>query len=630
MPNILFIASGDSMEKLGTAFKNSLPFPDSLIVINAYMEQALDYVRYHLPPGIDVIMARGNTARLLKSSHIPVPIVTIPIRDIELVQSITTASQLYGEDNSQIAYIGLEDVIQSVKGFLNLLHLKIRLYPVQKSSDIQDSILKAKRDQVSVVVGGIYTQQLAEEQGLKCVLLETSAESIREAYDRALEVQKGVLLQKKKLQERLIMMNSISNALVGLNEKGKINMFNTAAEQLFGFTEKEILGKSGYSLFSDAEQAIINRILLQGKEVTGHHGQIHARKYLLDFYPVLIKQKPRGIIINIKEPAMSTWTSGVSPTPAQDDAAIFQPSSPKLPPFLPLSGAHPAILAACALAEQYAHEAFPVLISGEDGVGKTGFARWIHSHSPRRNQLFLVQDAGQLTVEDMLSANHGSLYLKNIEQISGSMAALLREFLETGLIPLPNHTRQVVDVRILAGTCKPSVQLLPSCIRYQLSAFVLPVPALRQRPSDILLLAREILSAFGFPEETSFPPNQKSAQILTNFSWPGNLHQLESFCRRYAFFYTKNSGTDLIRQCLSEKLSFSQPGQEIFPTAECLAVAPVRKKGFVIHKKLITYEELRSLNQYYQGNKGLLAEKLGISRSTLWRYLKQMEEDSLS
>lgn len=622
MPNIVFIASGDSMVRLGQQFQRELAFPESLSIVNAYMEQAVEYARHRLPEDTDVIMARGNTAKLLKSAHIPVPIVTIPVKDSELVQSITKAVELYGEKDSQIAYIGMEDVIRSVSSFLDILHRKIRLYSVASSADIHTNILRAKQEQVNVVIGGIYTKKLAEEYGLKCVLLESSLESVKEAYERALEVQKGVLLQRKKLQERLIMMNAISDAIVGISEKGWVSMFNTAAENLFKCSEKDIVGKSYSSLFADTEKAIVNRILLRGDEIKDHSTMIRGREYSLDFHPVLIKGRSKGIIINIKAGHMNNGHSSQQPESSTTPLSESQRASDAL------IGEHPAFLAARSLAKSYATGDFPVFLIGEDGTGKTTLARWIHENSRRKKELFLVCDALLLTPEDLLSANRGTLYIRNIGQLSAYMTAVITELLETHTIEGSNHSRQQLDLRLIAGTTSDPSGLLQERLYYYLNTFLIPLPALRQRDSDIPSICDNFLTEYGQICHRDCALPDGADKLLRSFLWPGNISQLKSFCRRFVYLCPQHADLTFVRQCLNDDVYYSHLKREDFPTSDCLTAVPLEKRGFIINKKLVTYEELRSLDAYYQGHKGLLAQKLGISRSTLWRYFKIMENET--
>lgn len=485
MATILLIASGTSMTRLAEQFRNTLAFPETLSIISACMEEARDYVRRELPEDVDVIIARGNTAKVLKNARISIPVVSIPVRDIELIQSVTEASRLYGKD-APIAYIGLEDTIRSVREFLKQIHENLLFYAVESSQDIRTCILQAKKARAAAVIGGVRTQELARQQGLDAVCLESSVESIREAYERAMELQKGVQLQNRKLQERLTMMNAISDGLISANEKGRITLFNSAAQRIFQCTEPQILGKSCTALFSDQEKAVINRVLLRGDSVLGHLAVVQGAEYTLDFHPILVKKRIRGLLITLRpfasQPLLSASAAGHTGRRAEKHVGCQAAKhigcrtekgpGLSLPPgqFLisDLFGEDPASLQTRILASQYASAPAPVLLAGEAGTGKAALAHWIHENSPRREELFLARDSRELCPEDFFSAHRGTLYIRNIEQIPASMGTFLLEYLRTGAVPLSDHTRQELDVRILSGSSVNPAPLLPAGLYYPL------------------------------------------------------------------------------------------------------------------------------------------------------------------
>lgn len=643
MPNIVFIASGEQLAALGQRFKSELPFPDSFTVVTVYMEDALDYVRTKLPTGTDVILARGNTAKILRTARISTPVVTIPVKDSDLIQAINKAEALYPESSLRLAYIGLEDAVRSVRGFLELIHKKVRLYSVESSRDIRDSVKRARQEQMQVIIGGSYTKKLAEKEGLKCVLLESSMEALSEAYDRALEVQKGVLLQKKKLQEKLVMMNAIADGIVGMNEKGRVTLFNSSAEALFSRRENDVLGKPASALFSEEERALINRILLRGDTVNAHVALIGGQKSLLDFHPVLINGVSRGVIITIR----------------RDDADFRQRPAERETPMEPagnrhpdrfsehLTGSHPDFLSACALAARYAKEDFPLLLTGESGTGKTAFAHWIHCASPRKKELFLVREADRLCEEDFLSASGGTLLIRGIEKLSASMVPILTQLLETGTIPLANHTNCAISLRIIATsreTPEKLEKMLPPELFYCLNTFQLVLPPLRSRSSDIPALFEELVAAerknltHSGVLANDWYTGPRIQELLMSCPWPGNIRQLKSMARRFAWSAPKEADSVWMKAFLRQASApadqntgthraghagNSQP-EPLVPNPN--TQAPLQK-GFVIHGRLVSYEELRAMDAYYQGRRATLAKHLGISRSTLWRYFKTMNEE---
>ena len=651
MPNFVFIAAGRELAELGYHFRESLAFPASFTVVETKMEDAVDYCLHKLPERTDAIIARGNTANMLRAARIPVPVVTLPIKDSELIRSINTASALYPGEASRIAYIGLEDVIRSVSEFLKTIHKEIRFFQIEDSRDIQNCIRQAKQEHIQVVIGGEYTKELAEAQGLQCVLLESTESSLKEAYDRAMEIQKGILLQKKKLQEKLILMNAISDGIVGINEKGRISLFNQAAETLFSRKEAQTVGKAASTLFGTEELAIINRTLLRGDEILSHPATITNQPWLLDFRPVLIHGQSKGVIIRIHEEARE---SSIFP---QHTGEFHNSSGRGYRSAVPLCCQSPTFLSACALSARFAPSPLPVLIIGESGTGKSAFAYQIHQQSPRKDEVFLVREGAQLTREDLLAANGGSLCIRDVDRLPSSMVPVLNQYLEQGIIAMTDQSFCPLDVRIFATvtmSASHGVQnmedYLGARLYYNLNALTLKVPALRERPEDIWPLFSAILETIRLkkPAAPKLSPSEADAsRLLSKYSWPGNIRQLQSVARRFALLAstTEDSLTasdtnqisvtreslHCLKQCLEQESAVAEyttlSSAAKNAPAEISAGALSSNKNFVIHGRLVSWEELKALDQYYQGHRSLLAKQLGVSRSTLWRYFKEMESD---
>lgn len=678
MPNFVFIAAGRELAELGYRFRESLAFPSSFTVVETKMEHAVDYCLHKLPDGTDAIIARGNTANMLRAARIPVPIVTLPIKDSELIRSINTASALYPGEDSRIAYIGLEDVIRSVSEFLKTLHKEIRFFQIEDSRDIQNCIRQAKQEHIQVVIGGEYTKELAEAQGLRCVLLESTESSLKEAYDRAMEIQKGILLQKKKLQEKLILMNAISDGIVGINEKGRISLFNQAAETLFSRKETQTVGKAASTLFDTEELAIINRTLLRGDEILSHPATLANQPRLLDFRPVMIHGQSKGVIIRIQAEARE---NSVFP---QHTGAFHNSSSLGHRSAAPVCCQSPAFLSACALSARFAPSPLPVLITGESGTGKAAFAYQIHQQSPRKDAVFLVREGALLTREDLMAANGGALCIRDVDALPSSMVPVLNQYLEQGIIAMADQSFCPLDVRIFATVTIPAsngIQNMEDCLGsrlyYNLNALTLKVPALRERPEDIWPLFSAILETICLkkPAAPKLSPSEADAgklphseadaskptlseadasRLLSEYSWPGNIRQLQSVARRFALLAstTEDSLTasdanqisitreslHCLKQCLEQEPGHNQishSASQCFIPPEEAKNAPTdfsvgalsSDKNFVIHGRLVSWEELKALDQYYQGHRSLLAKQLGVSRSTLWRYFKEMEAD---
>lgn len=270
-----------------------------------------------------------------------------------------------------------------------------------------------------------------------------------------------------------------------------------------------------------------------------------------------------------------------------------------------------------------------VLLTGETGTGKTLLACHIHSQGPRKDRLFIEQNCGTLpetlleselfgykrgaftgAVQDRKGlfevADGGTLFLDEISEMSPMLQVKLLQILQDGRFRRvgDNEYRQV-DVRIIAATNKN----LPAEIQqgrfrqdlyYRINVFPIYLPPLRERTEDIPLLAEHCLKkkqrklkilVHGFSE--------KSLQALCDYDYPGNVRELENLVERALILSTENQ---------------IEPG-------EWLPVSMI-DTGNRSRLEKMEQAEIRRLLELHQGNLSLVAKDLGISRTTLWRRMK--------
>ena len=199
-----------------------------------------------------------------------------------------------------------------------------------------------------------------------------------------------------------------------------------------------------------------------------------------------------------------------------------------------------------------------VLVTGETGTGKELIARHLHALSPRAQGPFLAVNCGAFSeslVESELfghergsftgasvaragwfeAARGGTLFLDEIGDLPFSMQVkLLRVLQERQVVRLGSRAPVTIDVRVVAAT---NVNLEDAVaagrfredLYYRLQVAALHIPALRERPVDILPLAQHFLGIYG--QRLSLKDPQISAEaidILKNHSWPGNIRELEN------------------------------------------------------------------------------------------------------
>jgi transcriptional regulator with PAS, ATPase and Fis domain len=203
-----------------------------------------------------------------------------------------------------------------------------------------------------------------------------------------------------------------------------------------------------------------------------------------------------------------------------------------------------------------------VLVYGESGTGKELVARAIHDRSPRSAKPFFAINCAAIPealIESELfghekgsftgastrelglfeAAEGGTVFLDEIGEMNVSLQAkLLRAIQEKEIRRVGGKVNIPVDVRILAATNKDlEVEIKKGQFRedlfYRLNVIRITLPALRERGSDIATLADFFVKKYAVAAGTSVQGITKAAlKLLLNYSWPGNVRQLESIIER--------------------------------------------------------------------------------------------------
>jgi DNA-binding NtrC family response regulator len=289
-----------------------------------------------------------------------------------------------------------------------------------------------------------------------------------------------------------------------------------------------------------------------------------------------------------------------------------------------------------------------VLIVGESGTGKELVARSIHQHSTRSGGSFVAINCGALT-ETLLEAelfghvrgaftgaigdrkglweeaSGGTLFLDEVGETSAAFQVKLLRALQEGEIRRVGSSRSTqVDARVLAATNRNLEREVKSGkfredLFYRLSVVTLRVPALRERRTDIPLLAERFLgSVLDREGHQQLALSEEAIRTLVAYNWPGNVRELESAIE-YAVLHAR--GHDVAPEDLPEKLQSAQ--------VRSAARSPLS----ALFEDLPALDELERRYLLYVlevagGNRTRVAEILGIDRRTLYRMIERYGIDS--
>ena len=240
-----------------------------------------------------------------------------------------------------------------------------------------------------------------------------------------------------------------------------------------------------------------------------------------------------------------------------EEAAVFQ--APGAPPIV---GVHPLLRTALRMLQKVGPTESTVLLTGESGTGKELFARSIHGLSPRRegpcvalncaaipeslieNELF-GHEKGAFTGADRRQpgrfelAQGGTLFLDEIGELPvGVQGKVLRVLEERTFERVGGGKTLRADVRLVAATNRDLAAMVEAGefradLFFRLNVFPIELPPLRERASDVPLLARHLLAEIARRHRID-PPRleEEAAGLLAEGPWPGNVRELANVLER--------------------------------------------------------------------------------------------------
>jgi two-component system response regulator HydG len=305
--------------------------------------------------------------------------------------------------------------------------------------------------------------------------------------------------------------------------------------------------------------------------------------------------------------------------------------------FSGLIGKDPKMQVIYKLIEDVAPTDATVLIQGESGTGKELVARAIHQHSPRREKPFVVincsaypstlleselfgHEKGAFTGASRRRAGRfeqahgGTVFLDEIGEISQTaQIKLLRVLQSQRFERIGGEQTLTVDVRILAATNKNLLDQVKAGIFredlfYRLNVIPILLPPLRDRQNDIPLLGRHFLRTFAARQKKDIQDfGSEAMRILFNHRWTGNVRELENTIE-HAVVLAKGQSVEAVDLPLLVSGAAAQP-------------APSPGKTITQNEARLLREVLEECNW----NKTEAAQRLGISRSTLYEKIKKYQ-----
>ncbi len=445
-----------------------------------------------------------------------------------------------------------------------------------------------------------------------------------------------------------VILDSVADGVFTVDLDWRITSFNRAAEEITGVPREFALGSTCHSIFRTnicETGCVLRETMRTGKSLVNK--AIYIVRPDGKSVPVSIStailQDERGEIVG----GVETFRDLSAMEKVRQE--LIRGSS-----FQDIVSRNHKMRRIFAILPEIARAESTVLIQGPSGSGKELIAHAIHDLSPRREGPLVIINCGALPdtlLESELFgykagaftdakkdkpgkfalARGGTLFLDEIGDVSPALQArLLRVLQDKVFEPLGDTRTRKADVRVIAATNKELQELIRkkqfrSDLYYRLSVVEITLPDLKSRIEDVPLLANHFLDQINrFQSKDIVGISDEMMTLLLKYDFPGNVRELKNIIE---YAYILCPGGLILPAHLPERMHAEMQIRESHVVHESRATlqAPLCDESQASESKLAIIEE-RMIRETLQRNnfrRVKSAQELGISKTTLWRKIKQ-------
>lgn len=564
------------------------------IQLDAYtgdLEAGVAIVQQTPPNTYHCVISRGGTAALIRK------VTDLPVVDINIsVYDVLRTMKLAQNYTSLYAIVGFPSITEPAHTLCSLLGYDLDILTVHSADEVTNTLQRLQEGGYRMVVCDMVTHTVARQLGLDAFLITSGMESLHTAFDQALSTSEWYSQQRREIMLLRRITQGQNGRAIMLNSDGTVFYAspNDPPKELLEQLRSHMaeIPTNGTLKFYYTEHDLLYSITAQVFVVD------EARRYLFYCIPSRI-------------PLHTNW-AGLRSMNRGECEYLFTNS------FYSLSGALGALGAEI---ESLSSVRQPIMISGEPGTGKEQIARHLYLHSSLVNKPLVVVNCALMNEKSWdfllnhysspLNATDNTVYFQNLESIADDrVPELLAAIKETGLAR---------RVRLIFSCACREEGIVPDVLRKfteRLGCLSLSLPPLRSRQDEIPSLASLYLSSLNLElgkQISGLEP--RAIEMLRQYSWPTNYTQFKNILRTLA---STTSGAYVtaaqVAELLGRERTLRRPAE---PTH-----AEVRSDRTL--DEIVT-EVVQQAVAAHNGNRAAAARQLGISRTTLWRYLGRME-----
>ncbi|AMW78421.1 hypothetical protein AMD27_05660 [Acinetobacter sp. TGL-Y2] len=613
--------------------------------IDASFEETLSIARKLIENNeVDAFVSAGSNASILRE-HLQLPVISIEVSGYDLLRSLMEAKR-YGK---KVGVISFKNALPPLKEFASLLNLDLYELNYHSPNEAIACIEELEKEKVDVIIGSSLIFDLSTKKNLNSILVY-SLDSIHNAFDQALEVCRIKKLESNRFFQINNILQTLPEAVVAVDVDERITAINKKMKMIISSSDSNIYGK----VLSELNDVLSLKKVLSKKDITTPKAiQLGGKSWFAVSAQIFENDEIIGATLTLYDSSLITN--------ADEKIRIFERNNLLQARFTfsDILGNEDNIKETIHKAKRYAESQHDILIIGETGTGKELFAQSIHNASSKANKPFIAINCAsfpETLIESELfgheegaftgskkggrrglieAAHTGTLFLDEIGDMPLSLQTrLLRVLQEREITRLGSTTPIPIDIRLIAATHQNlklhvKEKKFRQDLFFRLNTLQIKIPPLRERKQDIY-------EYFKLKITHQFQTDQEQAQIrkllelispyLSNYFWPGNFRELESITNRIVLLLSEKISISF-EELLNEipeifELNDDFNSNEPLENTESDALKH-QELSLLIEKETSKKQQALKAMKLAHGQHIKASNILGISRTTLWRWLNE-------
>ena len=613
---ILVIAPGRSISK--TARRIIAEKGLEVGVETANDDLAISVLKRH--PEARVVVSRGGTSKSLRS----VPGITVVDICASFADIASAVQKLIDRGCRRISVVSQDNLIDPGVVELQVGGAWISTHPCANSEEIVQAVRRCAEEGSDGIAGCYVATGEARHLGIPSEFIDENEASLAKYLDEAVRIEAATRSRDLQIDYLNSVINHIGEGVAIFGEGRQAVFANDTARRLLEGTPQD----GWYPLLAGG---------LEHPDGYSHPLALGGRRTLVRCIRLGVRGAT-GTVVLIEEieglGAFQAHAGGKADRAGARGRGLYAKST-----FDDILYKSKSMEAAVELARKYAFSDSTVMISGESGAGKEGFAQSIHNASSRRRGPFVSMNCASLPEGLVASelfgyargaftgarqngkkglfemAQDGTIFLDEVSELPLDVQSqMLRVIQEREVMRIGGDSVVPLNIRIICASNKPIIELCRQGrfrydLYYRLNVLRLSIPPLRERPEDIPFLFRKFFSRYCSVPEYAVVLGDGVRRLLMDYGWPGNVRELRNIAEALSFYGPAISTANL-RALLSQDL---KPG-----AGEGMVSLSIREGASM---KEVEEAYLARLCEEH----GLkeVCEITGLSRTTLWRRLRE-------